>query len=432
VKTLASKYLNSEVSRFNSLVATSPSGTMTVGQVIQEIKTGTHKNIINKLRSHSGNVKEASSFKIKMPSIGASGLFEGRSLIKHVGLIQADFDKLSNPEGHKRSLFKDSHVLMACISPSGDGVKALVAINPLYHEEAKEEMIAYLNKVYPFCTLDTKPTKPNSLMIMPWDEAIMVKDSNCELSAFCGKSISGNSPTDTGTVLGTDTGLGTGIETQSIDSSVSMTYACSEENPFIKTQQLIKLREICEKRKADYLDKHPKLKRIWSLHIDRGLEVNFSERNESLVKIVSKCFYRLGREQTLQVSRAFYEIYEPFFNDTLEQHMYESAHLLDGMEKNYLRLNPDERSLYLELADELKDSYRILRSLAENELKFKKSLFALSANELSKRSGISRGKATEQLNLFVQVGIVSLIQKDESYSKGKIAKANVWKWNQPI
>jgi hypothetical protein len=422
----ASEYLNSEISFFLTLKDQFPSGTRTIYQVVEEIKTGTHKNMINKLRSLSANVKEARGFKIMMPSIGASGLFEGRSLIKHVGLIQADFDKLSNPEGHKRSLFKDSHVLMACISPSGDGVKALVAINPLYHEEAKEEMIAYFNKAYPFCTLDTKPMKPNSLMIMPWDEAIMVKDSNCEISAFCGKSISGNSPTDTGT------GLGTGIETQSIDSSVSMTYACSEENPFIKTQQLIKLREICEKRKADYLDKHPKLKRIWSLHIDRGLEVNFSERNESLVKIVSKCFYRLGREQTLQVSRAFYEIYKPFFNDTLEQHMYESTHLLDGMEKNYLRLNPDERSLYLELADELKDSYRILRSLAENELKFKKSLFALSANELSKRSGISRGKATEQLNLFVQVGIVSLIQKDESYSKGKIAKANVWKWNQPI
>ena len=63
MKTLASNYLNSEVSRFNSVMATSPSGTVTVGQLIQEIKTGAHKKKIDQLRSLDRGPERQQEFK---------------------------------------------------------------------------------------------------------------------------------------------------------------------------------------------------------------------------------------------------------------------------------------------------------------------------------------------------------------------------------
>ena len=236
MKNLASKYLNSEVSRFNSVTATSPSGTLTVGQVIQEIKDGAYASEVDRLRSLSDAPEKQREFKTGMTAISPSGTLKGRTLEKHIGLIQVDFDNVPDPQGHMKSLFSDEHILMACISPSGNGVKALAAINPDNHKAAKDEMIAYFKKAYPFQEIDTSPTSKNALMIIPSDDSIMVKDGNYPLDVFMGARGLATAPqfqdleTDTGIQLQsqhTDTDFS---ETQTVPYNYA--YADKPKKPF--------------------------------------------------------------------------------------------------------------------------------------------------------------------------------------------------------
>ena len=75
-------------------------------------------------------------------------------LQSHSGAIIADVDHLRskgiNPAELRDKLAKDPHVVMACISPSGDGVKALVRVFPDadLHEAHFHQAAEYFRKTY--------------------------------------------------------------------------------------------------------------------------------------------------------------------------------------------------------------------------------------------------------------------------------------------
>ena len=80
--------------------------------------------------------------KKKLPCFTASGTFSRRAaknLIAHSGLIQLDLDGKDNPdwsvEDMREIVEADPHTRFAAISPSGDGIKALIRIpaNPDTH-----------------------------------------------------------------------------------------------------------------------------------------------------------------------------------------------------------------------------------------------------------------------------------------------------------
>ena len=66
-----------------------------------------------------------------------SGVMHERSLVKHIGLIQVDFDDVLDPQGYKKSLFNDEHILMACVSPRGNGVKHWQQLIPIVIRQPK-------------------------------------------------------------------------------------------------------------------------------------------------------------------------------------------------------------------------------------------------------------------------------------------------------
>jgi hypothetical protein len=436
VKTLASNYLNSEVSRFNSVMATSASGTLTVGQLIQEIKTGAHKKKIDQLRSLDHGPERQQEFKKWMVAVSPSGVMHERSLVKHIGLIQVDFDDVLDPQGYKKSLFSDEHILMACISPRGNGVKALAAINPDSHKAAKDEMIAYFKKAYPSQKLDTNPSSENALMIIPSDDSILVKDGNYPLRAFMGNLVSVSAPEPQ--ELAKDTGMQSQTQPSDIDFSETQTmssnytYADELKTSFRIAAERLHLVSICKQRKEAFIKANPGVKKLWEIHIERGLEIDFSRRNESLVKLVARCFHRFSKNQILFFAEAFHEIYNPFFRDSLDQHMREAENLLKSMQKSYLKDLPEEQDMYQSLSGEVQSIYRICRELALHPDKLPISYFALSGNELGKRIGVSRSIAADHLNCFSGTGIISLVEKGEVWTVGKPTKANIWKWELPL
>jgi len=101
--------------------------------VLNRIKSGTSKEIINKIRAE--RVKEVrQELKKKLPAICFSGEFTKRndtSLIQHSGIICLDFDGYETKkelQNDKERMMKDKYVLSVFISPSGNGIKVLVKI----------------------------------------------------------------------------------------------------------------------------------------------------------------------------------------------------------------------------------------------------------------------------------------------------------------
>lgn len=70
---------------------------------------------------------------------------------EHSGLLQIDFDKVAGPATLRDLIGKDRHILAAWISPSGDGVKALMRIPPDLdrHKDASAAAKAYIFTTYP-------------------------------------------------------------------------------------------------------------------------------------------------------------------------------------------------------------------------------------------------------------------------------------------
>lgn len=103
---------------------------ISVNQALTRIKKGKNAELIQKIRSNESK-DERDRLKQRLPSICFSGTFGERnnsSLKNHSGLICLDFDKVVNPTELKNKLRSDNTIYSAFISPSGNGVKALVRI----------------------------------------------------------------------------------------------------------------------------------------------------------------------------------------------------------------------------------------------------------------------------------------------------------------
>ena len=121
-----------EISIFANARDTSPQP-VKLGAILNAIQDGRRADRIAHLRAllARGDKDTYDAQKKYLPAITLSGSFERRNaagLIQHSGLLQADFDKLPNPEEVRDLLGADPHTVAAFLSPSAQGVKALVRI----------------------------------------------------------------------------------------------------------------------------------------------------------------------------------------------------------------------------------------------------------------------------------------------------------------
>jgi len=101
--------------------------------ILNRIKNGAQKELIKRIRLEK-NKTERNELKKLLPAICFSGNFKKRadqSLIEHSGLICLDFDDYEKKKEllqDKENLTKDKYIYSVFISPSGNGLKALVKI----------------------------------------------------------------------------------------------------------------------------------------------------------------------------------------------------------------------------------------------------------------------------------------------------------------
>lgn len=120
-----------KVTIFKNIKETSTPFIRDIDFILNRIKNGNSKDLINQIRSDKVN---RDKLKKNLPSICFSGIFKNRSvkgLIEHSGLICLDFDKYSDSNElvtFYNQLKEDEFTYACFISPSGDGIKLLVKI----------------------------------------------------------------------------------------------------------------------------------------------------------------------------------------------------------------------------------------------------------------------------------------------------------------
>lgn len=118
---------------------------VSVSTALDRIKKGQSKTTIDAVRSGDKDAKK------KLPVVCFSGEFASRAddaLFEHSGILVLDFDHIDVAQA-KGALATDDYVYSCWVSPSGDGLKALVKVtNPERHRDHFRALRTYFRKQY--------------------------------------------------------------------------------------------------------------------------------------------------------------------------------------------------------------------------------------------------------------------------------------------
>ncbi len=147
---------------------------------LRRIKEGNSQDVIEAIRDGSKD------FKKKLPVVLFSGEFKARNdeaLEKHSQFIVLDFDHI-NVEASKAILSTDPYVYSCWVSPSGDGLKALVKItNPERHRDHFRALRTYFEKQYTL-EVDESGINESRACFESWDPDIVINEQSKPFGAF--------------------------------------------------------------------------------------------------------------------------------------------------------------------------------------------------------------------------------------------------------
>ena len=146
---------------------------VSVDAALKRIQQGSSRSKVEEVRTTQDKDK-ASELKKDLPAICVSGKFTERKdscLVEHSGYIVLDFDKLEDAPFTKQKVFDKAYVKAAWISPSGNGVKALVKIAD--GTKHKEHFQA-LQDVFP--DIDRSGINVSRVCFESWDTEILIRD----------------------------------------------------------------------------------------------------------------------------------------------------------------------------------------------------------------------------------------------------------------
>ncbi len=168
------------VTIFKSIKDTKAPHHIAMPTALRRIQQGKSKSIISEVRAGEKAKKK------ELPIVCFSGEFSERNddaLFEHSGYIILDFDHVKVDEV-KKALATDEYVYSCWVSPSGDGVKALVRItNPERHRDHFRALCTYFHKQY-FLEVDESGINESRACFESYDPDIVIKDTSKRFGAF--------------------------------------------------------------------------------------------------------------------------------------------------------------------------------------------------------------------------------------------------------
>jgi len=187
------------ISLFPSALAVEPSEAITLQKFLTGVREGVWSRKIEILREHlaRGDRPRYDQKKRELPAVTISChcLSRERDLspeakdVTHSGFLQADFDLKDNPvlaspevvEAKRAELIADPHVAAVFIGPSGEGIKAVVSIDPERHKDSWFAAEAHFRDVHGL-KLDPATKDPMRLCFVSHDPALVHSNEFCPLS----------------------------------------------------------------------------------------------------------------------------------------------------------------------------------------------------------------------------------------------------------
>ena len=145
----------------------------TIEFCLDRIKNGASKTPIQELRQGDKSKKKS------LPVVLWSGTFSTRhdsALVNHSGYIVLDFDNI-DVHTSKAVLATDSYVFACWVSPSGNGLKALVKVSePSKHRDHFRSLTRYFDKEYGL-EVDPSGVNESRACYESWDEDIAINEN---------------------------------------------------------------------------------------------------------------------------------------------------------------------------------------------------------------------------------------------------------------
>ena len=175
-----------KVSKFNNIYSKNVIQSELLDE-ITDIKNGKYKNLIEKCRNYTSKNDYDSyrSLKINLPIVTFCGTFEkGRklqNLAVYNKIMILDIDHINDTDisSIKETIQKDKYIYSIWLSPSGEGLKALVKIdsNPSEHKASFTSLKNYFLSNYDI-ELDNSGSDITRLCFVSWDVNLYLNKSS--------------------------------------------------------------------------------------------------------------------------------------------------------------------------------------------------------------------------------------------------------------
>ena len=163
-----------------------------ISKALTRIQSGKSGSLISQIRDGDKEKKK------RLPVVCFSGEFSKRSddaLFEHSGFIVLDFDHV-DVDATKTALATDEYIHSCWVSPSGDGIKALVQItNPERHRDHFRALITYFAKQY-MLEVDESGINESRACFESHDPEIIIKEDWKKFGAFTSEFAEAQTPTN--------------------------------------------------------------------------------------------------------------------------------------------------------------------------------------------------------------------------------------------
>ena len=433
----AEELLSRKVGRFSNHEARQWNSDPSLKQVLGEVRGPHWKEHVNQIRDVESKIDNASSseekkklktekskLKSKLAAVTVSGLGHRKLNTNkkeppfvHSGLLQIDLDRKDHPQLSSSQILEllknDPHVVACFLSPSG-GVKGICAISQNEDDHLGCFLAAEKHFKEMGLTIDALPKNKKSLCYLSHDPNPFIATGEIELFQ----------PIEV-PFEHVDT------NTQSPNNSITQSPNNTEEYILDSLVERVRMKGQIEERVEEWRkgldpEKDKAWIELWEL-IEQRYTPMLGSRNHDLCDLIAYSICRFSMEVSLGLARLMRELWDPVYNDSMNQHMYEANKQWEACEYSFRAILTDlEREIYEALNEPQRCIFRICRGLSLHENKRTEvGEFFLSCRELGKRLGVSHEKANRMLYEFSEeLQLIKLIENGKAAGR----KATLYKW----
>lgn len=375
--------------------------------ILKAIQSGQWKDSIASLRSLDDKAYALAKEQLPAFMVSAAtrnGSRKASDLGQHTGLMQIDIDHLADTAeaaAIRQRLAADSHVLACWASPGGKGVKAIVPINADHqtHKACFAAAQRHFQQRHQL-TIDEHCSDPGRLCFVSHDPDLALKDSADSFHAET---------------------MGSPAPARVVEVDSSSTSSASTSTHYHLHHTLF----------ADFPGLQPLYRKLVTERIGK---VSAGLRNGALVEMVPVLYSAIAPKFIPVFAEELYTQHQGTFRDPLAQHLKETASLLDGCARDYVRkhLTPEEAGHYQQLNERQQIVFRICHALSGVQSDdCPPPLFYLSAEKLGHRLGVLDAVAHRELRRLCALGIIGIEQLGTRRIKGQPGRATHYKWLPP-